>query len=569
MPPNVLAPGVTRSHEEIREHFFDLKTVEDVAEILEVPHGVLVYILYRKTFRGDYRTFEIAKKGGGVRQIAAPHPTIKILQSKLNTIFQAVYPAKPSVHGFVVGSNIVTNARRHVRKRFVLNVDLKDFFPSINFGRVRGMLMAKPYNLEPRAATVLAQICCHDGELPQGSPVSPIVSNMICAKMDSQLHKLARNNKCIYTRYADDITFSTRLRRFPEALAHRDGPGWSGESISLGEDLTNLIESNGFEVNPTKQRLQCGTGHQEVTGLTVNERPNVSKRFVRQIRAMLHAWEKFGLEDAEQAYHKNYDKPSRNPDRERPSFTRVVRGKLEFLRMVKGEGDPAYRKMRNKAHSIDPSFISAITEPPSDSNNPWSHWASQYSGIIFQLELRKDNGGLDSGTAFAWHRRALATAAHATRGRIRISPPFPPDDEIPPSSIITHPSGDERIDAAIVELPDGVTVPREFPVRTEPLEIGEEIAVLAFATTPKREPGLGFYPGVVESTKPYYGGDIGTIQVSAEISGGMSGGPVIDRWGKLVGTVMESTFEKTDEGVPGREFRHILPVRYLLDFGLK
>jgi RNA-directed DNA polymerase len=136
----------------------------DIADLLEVSYPRLVYHIYLVEPDKRYKTFEIPKKSGGIRQISTPITALKIIQTKLNQVLQTVYEIKPSVHGFVMGKNIVTNAQAHTKKRYVLNLDLTDFFPSINFGRVRGMFMATPYGLHPDVATVLAQICCHNNQ---------------------------------------------------------------------------------------------------------------------------------------------------------------------------------------------------------------------------------------------------------------------------------------------------------------------------------------------------------------------------------------------------------------------
>jgi RNA-directed DNA polymerase len=200
---------LTASNEELRQRFLTLCTREDVAALLEIDYYRLNYHLHiAKRHRDVYTTFYVSKKSGGRRQISAPITALKIIQQKLNQVLQQVYQPKPAVHGFTLDKSIVTNAKEHSRRKYVLNVDIKDFFPSINFGRVRGLFMAWPYNLNDSVATVLAQICCYNNELPQGAPTSPIISNMICAKMDSQLQGLAKKHQCFFTRYADDITFS-------------------------------------------------------------------------------------------------------------------------------------------------------------------------------------------------------------------------------------------------------------------------------------------------------------------------------------------------------------------------
>jgi len=325
--------------EELKNRFLALKTVKDIADLLEIDRNHLNYHLYISPPSKRYTTFDIPKKSGGTRRISTPVTALKIIQRKLNQILLHVYKPKPSVHSFVLGQSILTNASAHLRHKYVLNVDLKDFFPSINFGRVRGLFMANPYKLNPTVATVLAQICCFDGNLPQGAPTSPIVSNMICAKMDNELYRLAKKHKCSYTRYADDITFSTFEHDFPSVLARINALG----QVEVGDELNRVIHENGFEVNPNKVRLRKKNLRQEVTGLTVNnESPNVKRRYVRQLRAMLHAWERYGLKDAEGEFLKRHDKKHRGPFKRPPSFIQVVKGKIEFLGMVISKEHPVY-----------------------------------------------------------------------------------------------------------------------------------------------------------------------------------------------------------------------------------
>jgi RNA-directed DNA polymerase len=554
---------LTRDAEELRRLFFSLGTARDVANLLELPHEHLIHILYRAPDRYPYRTFHIRKRAGGTREISAPPPSLQILQSKLNTVLQLVYHPKPSAHGFVTGRSIRSNAREHVGKRFVLNVDLKEFFPSINFGRVRGMLMGQPYGLQPSVATVLAQICCHNNQLPQGAPTSPILSNMVCARLDGDLQRLAQRHRCMYTRYADDLTFSTNLRTFPEQLADH-GAGWTGDALAVGHELRSVIESNGFRINTGKQRLQFRGWHQGVTGLTVNKFPNVPRRFVRQIRAMLHAWERYGLEAAQQEFREKYNRRSRHPDAPPPSFGRVLRGKLDFLKMVKGEGDTTYRRLRNKLHALDPDLIAAAPEEPAaHPDEQWSYYFEKYKNLVFHVVVRRD-GQESGGTAFMWRGRTLATAAHNLEGEVEVSPPLPEGQPVPASAILFHPRRDEQVDVAVVQLPKGVGPIRgDIPVSTDPPSEGDQVAALGYPSIPQRQPALAIYTGRVESRAPNYAGTVETIQVSIDISGGMSGGPVIDRGGKLVGIVMEQTFEHTKGDVPARPFRHVLPVRYL------
>ncbi|GAX35000.1 reverse transcriptase domain-containing protein [Nodularia sp. NIES-3585] len=341
-----LKPCLDKNCDELIKKFYSLKSGRDVARLLEVPYGDLVYYLYVIPYEQRYTTFQIPKKLGGYRIISTPATSLKLIQKKLNQVLQCVYQVKPSVHGFVKDKNIVTNAKAHIGKRYVLNFDLKDFFVSINFGRVRGMFMALPYALNPEVATVIAQICCHDNQLPQGAPTSPIVSNMLCAKLDSQFQKLAKKYRFTYTRYADDITFSTTRPNLPEEIAYiiiTEEPE-KLEKVVLGKDIYSIVKENSFEVNQLKVRIQNDKQHQEVTSITVNTFPNVDRNYIRQIRAMIHAWEKFGLESSELEYINKYEFKARLFSGDTPKFKQVLRGKIEFLGMVKGKNDTIYKK---------------------------------------------------------------------------------------------------------------------------------------------------------------------------------------------------------------------------------
>lgn len=343
------------SEEELQNGFRNLENPEDVAELLDVDLSDLMYHIRKSPEEGRYETFTLDKSNGGKREISAPASALKIIQQKLNQVLLAVYTPKAAVHSFLPNRNVRTNAEQHVKQRFVLCVDLEDFFHSINYGRVWGLLQAVPYELPEDVATVIAQICCHDNRLPQGAPTSPIVSNMLCAQLDSELLRLAQENKCIYTRYADDLTFSTSMRQFPDELATE---GENGD-IRAGTRLRETVDKNGFELNEDKTRLQHEDYRQMVTGLIVNEKVNVPREFVREIRSMLHAWDAHGYEAAEEEFLREYDTKNRNPEKGDPVFSRVIRGKLEFLSMVRGKDDDVYKKYLNEYARLkgDPPYF--------------------------------------------------------------------------------------------------------------------------------------------------------------------------------------------------------------------
>ncbi len=334
------------------EQFKALKHPADLAAFLGVPLEKLRWTIYRTPTSWRYKTFTLPKKGtnAGSRVIEQPNRFIMSIQKEISEALTELYNPKSTTHGFIHGRNILSNAMPHSGATFVLNIDLEDFFPSVHFGRVRGLFQQPPFKFDPDLSRYIAQICCFQRSLPHGAPTSPIIANMICKDLDRRLQQLARQYGCHFTRYADDITFSTHSRRpFPEALAVLD----EGHT-TLGEALINAVKNAGFNINPRKSRLQPKASRQMVTGLVVNRKPNVTRRFKSQVRAMLHAWERWGLDKAEQEYHNKYlSQRSRAPFKELPSFKEVVRGKLSFIAFIIGEDNNYVFRMRQKLDYLD------------------------------------------------------------------------------------------------------------------------------------------------------------------------------------------------------------------------
>ncbi len=268
-----------------------ITTRQELAALLNLKSHFLTNILYRNGVNTQYSQFRIPKKDGSFRLISSPSSKLKDIQKRLAEL---LYECQANIHferkinpvlshGFEKNKTIVTNATRHRNKRILLNIDLENFFESINFGRVRGFFIANnDFKLSPLIATTLAQIACFNNSLPQGSPCSPIISNLICTILDIRLSKLAQKNGCQYSRYADDITFSTNKKEFPQELVI------DNDVVNVGAVLLKEIERAGFRINHRKTRLLYSTSRQEVTGLTVNKKVNVDNRYYKKVRAMAH-----------------------------------------------------------------------------------------------------------------------------------------------------------------------------------------------------------------------------------------------------------------------------------------
>ncbi|SFM04669.1 retron Ec67 family RNA-directed DNA polymerase/endonuclease [Methylobacterium pseudosasicola] len=273
------------------------KSLDDLALLLGFSASGLSYILYKSNSAARYTEFQIPKRKGGTRTIKAPEPKLKLLQTRLAEILynyldgieEKKKPFKAVSHGFAEGKSIITNAAVHKRRRYVLNIDLEDFFPTINFGRVRGVFIKdRRFEFDPKIATIIAQIACHDHSLPQGSPCSPVISNIVGRLLDVRLVRLAKEHKCTYSRYADDLTFSTNQSTFPAALAAPD-PAAAGKWI-VGNALDAEIVGTGFKINHGKTRMQFRDSRQTVTGLLVNEKVNIVPEYYRAARSMCSAF---------------------------------------------------------------------------------------------------------------------------------------------------------------------------------------------------------------------------------------------------------------------------------------
>ncbi len=275
--------------------------VAALAQAMNISVGELRFLSFHRAVSkiSHYRRFYIRKKSGGKRLISAPMPRLKqaqhwVLQHILNPV-----KLHPAAHGFVSQRSIMSNATPHLQAELVINADLKDFFPTIGYRRVKGIFRTLGY--AEKIATILALLCTEPdteqvtldertyyvakGErvLPQGAPTSPALTNILCRKLDARLLGLAQKYGFMYTRYADDMTFSA-----------------SGEArqnvTKLLANVRRVIKDEGLVLHPDKLRIMRKGVRREVTGLVVNERLNVNRKQIKKFKALLFQIEKDGLE---------------------------------------------------------------------------------------------------------------------------------------------------------------------------------------------------------------------------------------------------------------------------------
>lgn len=358
--------------EKIRKDFALMNSKEDFIDVLNYTRKVIYgddcsefrlaslnYYANPDFCDNRYRTFSIKKKSGGERTIHAPVKGLKSFLRVFNVVLRCIAEPHEAATGFVIGKSIVDNAKVHTGSKYVLNLDLKDFFHSFDRNRVKLVLMKAPFYLnkdrEP-LAFLMAALCTHpldfDGEirnvLPQGSPVSPVMTNLLCVNLDKRLTGVANRFGVKYSRYADDITFSSMHSIFnKEEFTTEVRRIIAEDNVMKFADHTKITGPQ-LQINEKKTRLQKSVYRQEVTGLTVNEKVNVRKRYVKQIRMWLYYWEKYGYEKAQQLFLSDYIADKGHVKNGKPEMVNVISGKLEFLKMVKGADNELYLKLKGR-----------------------------------------------------------------------------------------------------------------------------------------------------------------------------------------------------------------------------
>lgn len=275
---------------------------------------------YKKNNQGFYKKKFIPKKGGGLRKIESPsNKTLKQILDDIYGCFVAAGIYFPEcVNGFVEKRSIVTNASIHLGAELVINIDLKNFFNTIKKGKIIPVLIKHPFNFSIQLATLLAETVTKNDYLPQGSPLSPIFSNIVANKLDTNLSEYCIRKDIRYSRYADDMTFSLTKGRIED------------EEILK---IRQIILDNGFTINEKKFKIKRRPKRLMVTGVKINDRLNVKRTYLKNVKAILHQWEN------------GYSKKSK-------INSNSLRGKIEFIGMVRGKDDYIYQTYLNKFYHL-------------------------------------------------------------------------------------------------------------------------------------------------------------------------------------------------------------------------
>ncbi|MFO1435496.1 MAG: reverse transcriptase domain-containing protein [Gammaproteobacteria bacterium] len=509
-----------------------LKAFTSIVSPIELANffGTSVKCLYFQLYsskRPRYHTFQIQKSSGGARVIAVPPPLVLSFQRKLLSYISELTPPKKPCHGFSRGRSVVTNAETHLDSQVILNLDLEDFFPSIHFGRVRGMFCKRPFGFPLPIASMLAQLCCFQQKLPQGAPTSPIVANLICRGLDRDLDRLAHRCGCRYSRYADDLSFSTRQHQLPPPILGSTKP------VELGEELMKIIATHDFMVNLSKVHLRQSHERQEVTGLVVNTKVNVRREYVHNLRAAIHDIEVNGVVAADRSFREIFDDKQRK--RMSPSLNRHLKGKLAYLKMVKGSDDPVYVRYALRAHALislrrfgvvvwgrsaRPAHVSFLRE------SLWIVRAKDADGDV-----------MFTGTAFTLDGVGIVSCSHnfdseqddLKIGSWELIRASVPTDVFPVTGIRAL----TGLDLAIVESP--VTYRGALTRAVDSPSIGDPIFVVGYPLWKTLAEDLSVVPTVLSQIKTISA--VGYLLAGANIYSGNSGGPLLDSNGKVIGVV--------------------------------
>lgn len=321
--------------------FCGINSMRALCEILKVDQRKLELLAQHP----QYKTFNIPKKGGGERQIEVPDKTHKIILSRLNTYLQSVYFFEKSnaAYGFILGvkndddrRNVVANARKHRGKPYMVNIDLKDFFHSVTTEQLIKIFSAKPFSFKRGLPVLLAELTTYKGRLPMGTPTSPVLSNLACGALDEALTQLSASMLWVFTRYADDMTFSSARPINSEMI----------------NSIIGIINQHGFTVNYRKLRRLQPEDEKIVTGLLVTDKVSLAPAYLPALAAELQRLKEVWLAQNEQGQLST---------KWAEDFKLQVRGRLNFAGFVMGKNHSQYQDLKD-------AFYEAINPPQEEFN---------------------------------------------------------------------------------------------------------------------------------------------------------------------------------------------------------
>jgi RNA-directed DNA polymerase len=519
--------------------FLDLKSLDDLAIFLGYPsYEKLKGLIYPEL---SYLSFQVPKKSGGFRIINSPGLKLKQLQQLIAPEIRDAYGKRsPIAHSFIPKRSIVTNALPHLSKASVVRVDLTDFFGNINFGRIKGIFLAAPFEFEDDVATVLAHICCYENKLPQGAPTSAPITNFICLSLDRRISLLAKRYKGRATRYSDDITFSFKslpLEKLPKELFEVSKSPNGQVIVAAGRILTSTIEDEGFTINASKTKGANKNQRQLITGLIVNKHLTVPRKYIDGVRRAIHIWHATNPIEAEKRCV-NFLSSRHYASGTKAAFVPLLRGKLNFLSMVTGRSGSAYQRLASDFNRLmrrdfpgDSSELLKIDTPVKTNQDAvratWHLISDEYV----------------EGTAFRFVDNIWVTCAHcigsiATKtiyGGIKLSS----GDWSSADLDVRVVSVDWDRDLAILRPKPLQAIPRHLPyfVSAKALPAQDDrVGVMGFPSPRPGQPPIFMRARILRCRSKK---GISRIEIDKQVLKGNSGGPLFNEDYQVLGVVVE------------------------------
>lgn len=323
-------------HLQLKTQFCSLRSVTEFSMLVKTEKRKLQLLAAQPA----YNTFTVPKKDGGERLIEAPAPALKKVQGSINRFLQSIYYLEKTTaaHGFVVGvrndddrRNILTNAKKHLNKTYLLNIDLQDFFHTVTRDEVLEVFMKPPFNFKRQLPDLLADLLTYSGRLPMGAPTSPVLSNFACREMDRRLTAMAEDMLWAYTRYADDMSFSSN-RNIDE------------ETVNT---VIRIIREEGFVPNKRKIKVYGPKDQKVVTGLLISDKVSLEDNYLAQLETDIRQ-----LGDVLLAQNEQGQLATRWVEQ----LKQQVRGRLSFAGFVLGRRHERYNQLKD-------AYYNAVNPP--------------------------------------------------------------------------------------------------------------------------------------------------------------------------------------------------------------
>ena len=545
----------------MEENMNTINSFNDLCVKLGYSHKQLRFILFNKK---TYTSVSVPKKDGGERVLNIPSKEIKELQRNLLEILDSNFKSHYNAHGYINNKSIVTNASRHIGNQYILNVDLENFFDRITFPRVRSMFI-NYFKINPSIATVLANICCdQDNKLPQGSPTSPIVSNIILKSLDKELTKYCNRHDIVYTRYVDDITFSRTSSLIPEIFNQNE------DKITLHPQINSIIKKYNFAIKDSKSRYLRSGDRLEVTGLVINEKINVNRKYIKKVRAILNS------------LHENLEAGKKEFETEtgKDNVFQSLRGMITYIGFIRSNNkeliDSVYINLAKKYNDIIIKNTLKNQLLPLNLIGVFSLYSQTITlHTTFEDYKMSDELEIDQGTVFLMTGGVLVTNNHVISTLTeRLSENYKSDIKLRKNIRIAlfdafynritveieNIQYDKIIDVATLKVKDSEHINdyREFEVSQESIKLNaDNYSILGF---PQYTEGNGLNVTKVQVTNKEYRKikkDSPFYTVDKQIIEGNSGGPMINKRNKLVGIAVKGTNSSSVA------LNQIIPIGYL------